>query len=63
MLAVFTIGDSTRTWEVFLELLRAHGIKRVIDVRSIPRSRHNTQFDRETLSAKLRSARQERGWG
>ncbi len=54
---VFTIGHSTRTWNVFLELLRAHGIKRVVDVRSIPRSRHNPQFNRETLSAKLRSAR------
>ena len=57
MLTVFTIGHSTRTWEVFLELLRAHGIRRVVDVRSIPRSRHNPQFNRETLSAKLRSAR------
>jgi uncharacterized protein (DUF488 family) len=57
MLAVFTIGHSARTWKVFLELLRAHGVKRVIDVRSIPRSRHNPQFNRETLSAKLRSAR------
>jgi uncharacterized protein (DUF488 family) len=34
-----------------------HGIRRVVDVRSIPRSRHNPQFNRETLSAKLRSAR------
>jgi len=57
MLIVFTIGHSTRTWNIFLELLRAHGIKRVVDVRSIPRSRHNPQFNRETLSAKLRSAR------
>src|SRR5437667_735501 len=57
MLEVFTIGHSTRTWKVFLELLRVHGIKRVIDVRSIPRSRHNPQFNRETLSAKLRSAK------
>ena len=57
MLTVLTIGHSTHTWKVFLELLRAHGIKRVIDVRSIPRSRHNPQFNRETLSAKLRSAR------
>lgn len=57
MLVIFTIGHSTRMWKVFLELLRAHGIKRVIDVRSIPRSRHNPQFTRETLSAKLRSAR------
>jgi uncharacterized protein (DUF488 family) len=57
MLPVFTIGHSTRTWNVFLELLLAHGIKRVIDVRSIPRSRHNPQFNRDTLSAKLRSAK------
>jgi uncharacterized protein (DUF488 family) len=57
MLTVFTIGHSTRTWEAFLELLRAHGIERVVDVRSIPKSRHNPQFNRETLSAKLRRAR------
>ena len=54
---VFTIGHSTRTWIEFLELLRAHGVKRVIDVRSIPRSRHNPQFTREILRAKLRSAK------
>lgn len=57
MTAVFTIGHSTRTWKDFLELLRAHGVERVIDVRSIPRSRHNPQFNRETLSTKLRAAR------
>ena len=57
MLTVFTIGHSTRTWEEFLELLRAHGIERVVDVRSIPKSRHNPQFNRETLSRKLRGAR------
>src|SRR5271169_4788320 len=56
MLVIFTIGHSTRSWEEFRELLRAHGIKRVVDVRSIPRSRHNPQFNREILSAKLRSA-------
>ena len=54
---VLTIGHSTRTWKVFLDLLRAYGVKRVIDVRSIPRSRHNPQFNRETLSSKLRGAR------
>jgi uncharacterized protein (DUF488 family) len=55
--AVLTIGHSTRTWRAFLELLRAHGVKRVIDVRSIPRSRHNPQFNRETLRTKLRAAK------
>ena len=54
---ILTIGHSTRTWDVFLELLRAHGVRRVIDVRSIPRSRHNPQFDQETLRKKLRGAR------
>ena len=57
MAVLFTIGHSTRTWGDFLSLLRAHRVKRVIDVRSIPRSRHNPQFNRETLSKKLRAAR------
>ena len=57
MPAVLTIGHSNRTWKDFLELLRAHRVKRVIDVRSIPRSRRNPQFNRETLSKKLRAAR------
>jgi uncharacterized protein (DUF488 family) len=52
-----TIGHSTRTWKVFLDLLRAYRVERVIDVRSIPRSRHNPQFDQETLRTKLRAAR------
>ncbi len=57
MPAVLTIGHSNRTWKDFLELLRAHRVKRVIDVLSIPRSRYNPQFNRETLSTKLRAAR------
>ena len=57
MPAVLTIGHSTLTWRDFLAILRAHGVKRVVDVRSIPRSRHNPQFNRETLSTKLRAAR------
>ena len=57
MLAVLTIGHSNRAWKDFLEILRAHRVKRVIDVRSIPRSRHNPQFNRDTLATKLRAAR------
>jgi uncharacterized protein (DUF488 family) len=57
MSAVLTIGHSNRTWKEFLEILRAHRVERVIDVRSIPRSRHNPQFNRVTLSKKLRAAR------
>jgi uncharacterized protein (DUF488 family) len=54
---VFTIGHSTRTIEEFIEMLRAHGVGRVLDVRSIPKSRHNPQFNRETLARSLRAAR------
>src|ERR1700686_2100664 len=54
---ILTIGHSTRTWREFLEILRAQRVKRVIDIRSIPRSRHNPQFNRATLSTKLRAAR------
>src|SRR6266853_1695605 len=54
---VLTIGHSTRTWEAFLELLRAHRVKRIIDVRSIPKSRHNPQFNRTSLAKKLRTAK------
>ena len=57
MATVFTIGHSNRTWEEFLGILRAHRIQRVVDVRSIPRSRHNPQFNREILRKKLRGAR------
>ena len=54
---IFTIGHSTRPLEEFIELLRARGIERVIDIRTIPRSRHNPQFNGETLGPTLRAAR------
>ena len=54
---VFTIGHSTRPLAEFIEMLRSHGVERVVDVRSIPRSRHNPQFNRETLARHLRAAR------
>jgi uncharacterized protein (DUF488 family) len=56
-LVVFTIGHSTRTVEDFIRLLKAHGVQRVIDVRTIPRSRHNSQFNRDQLSPALHRAR------
>lgn len=51
---VLTVGHSTRPIEDFLALLKAHGVERIVDVRTIPRSRHNPQFNRETLPAALR---------
>ena len=56
-LVVFTIGHSTRGLEAFIRLLKAHGVRRVIDVRTIPRSRHNPQFNRDQLSPALHRAR------
>ncbi|MGC1596115.1 MAG: DUF488 domain-containing protein, partial [Candidatus Acidiferrales bacterium] len=46
---IFTVGHSTRPLEEFIDLLKAHGVQRVMDIRTIPRSRHNPQFNRETL--------------
>ena len=56
-LIVLTIGHSTRSIEEFIRLLKAHGVQRVIDVRTIPRSRHNPQFSRDQLSPALHRAR------
>ncbi|MGH9708363.1 MAG: DUF488 family protein, partial [Candidatus Acidiferrales bacterium] len=46
---LFTIGHSTRSLADFIALLGSHGVRRVIDIRSIPRSRHNPQFNGDTL--------------
>jgi uncharacterized protein (DUF488 family) len=53
---VLTIGHSTRSIEKFIRLLAAHRVDRLIDIRTIPRSRHNPQFSRDLLSAALRRA-------
>jgi len=55
-LTIFAIGHSTRPLEEFIELLRANGVKRVIDIRTIPRSRHNPQFNRDTLGPAMRKS-------
>jgi uncharacterized protein (DUF488 family) len=51
------VGHSTRTLDNLARLLKAYGIQRLVDVRSIPRSRHNPQFNRVTLSRFLRNRR------
>ena len=53
---IWTIGHSTRPIENFLALLLAHGIRQLVDVRTIPRSRHNPQFDTESLRKSLKQA-------
>ena len=49
----FTIGHSTRPLEEFVGLLAASAIDMVVDVRTIPRSRTNPQYNRETLPKNL----------
>ena len=51
---IFSIGHSNRTIESFIDLLKAHGIQKVIDVRTIPKSRHNPQFNQEELKIALK---------
>lgn len=53
---VLTIGHSTRSIESFIGMLRAHKVKRLVDVRTIPRSRTNPQFNRESLAQALGDA-------
>lgn len=53
---VLTIGHSNRPLEEFLEMLRGHGVTRLIDIRTVPRSRANPQFGRERLPASLEAA-------
>ena len=54
---ILTIGHSTRPIAAFIRLLKAHGVQRVVDVRTIPRSRHNPQFGRDQLSPALHRAK------
>jgi uncharacterized protein (DUF488 family) len=54
--AVLTVGHSTRPIEAFIELLRSHGVTQLVDVRTVPRSRHNPQFGQEALQASLAAA-------
>lgn len=52
-LRILTLGHSTRPLPEFAELLQGHGVARLIDIRTVPRSRHNPQYNRETLPASL----------
>jgi uncharacterized protein (DUF488 family) len=56
-LIVLTIGHSTHPIKEFIHLLKSHQVQRLVDVRTVPRSRHNPQFNRSELSSALHSAR------
>lgn len=51
--AIFTLGHSTLPIERFIALLRTYGIKRLVDIRTIPRSQHNPQFNEDALASSL----------
>ena len=56
MNTLYTIGHSNRTIEQFLELLHAFDIQEVVDVRTVPKSRHNPQFGQDMLISALHDA-------
>src|SRR5690348_9424957 len=56
-LIIYTIGHSTRKIQDFIALLQEYGIKKVVDVRTIAKSRHNPQFNEETLKSSLKQHR------
>jgi uncharacterized protein (DUF488 family) len=53
---LFTIGHSTHSIEEFIALLNAHAVRHLVDVRSIPKSRHVPQFNSEAIAPALASA-------
>ena len=55
-LKLYTVGHSSRTYEEFIQLLRAHGIGRIVDVRTIPKSRRVPWFNQEELAPALNKA-------
>ena len=50
---LWTIGHSNRPLEEFMAMLRGHGVEVLVDVRTVPRSRYNPQFDRDALPGEL----------
>jgi uncharacterized protein (DUF488 family) len=54
--SVLTVGHSTRPIDEFIALLAGHGVTRLVDVRTVPKSRHNPQFESEALAASLAAA-------
>jgi len=51
-----TIGHSNRPLAELIAMLRAHGVETLVDVRTVPKSRYNSQFNREAMPAPLAEA-------
>jgi uncharacterized protein (DUF488 family) len=56
MRTIYTIGHSTHPIEEFIGMLGSFDIGLLVDIRTVPRSRHNPQFEKETLAAALNKA-------
>jgi uncharacterized protein (DUF488 family) len=52
-LTIFTIGHSTHPIEEFVSILKNYGVTQLVDVRTVPKSRHVPQFNSESLSVEL----------
>lgn len=50
---IYALGHSTRQIEEFVELLHSHNIQLLVDIRTVPKSRHNPQFSQENLERDL----------
>ena len=55
-LTVYAIGHSTRPIESFVKILAAHSITVLVDVRKVPRSAHNPQFNSDALEGSLKKS-------
>lgn len=53
---IYTLGHSTRTREELIALLQHYGVVTLVDVRTMPRSRRNPQFNTEELASSLADA-------
>lgn len=54
---ILTIGYSSHPIDEFIEWLRAHEIKMIVDIRTIPKSRHSPAYNQEELKASLKKAK------
>src|SRR5579871_6768783 len=52
---IFTIGHSTRSMQDFIAILKHFHIEELVDIRTVPKSRHNPQFNGDVLAHSLRN--------
>ena len=55
-LTIYTIGHSTRPIEDFIGLLQHNGVQTLVDIRTVPKSRHNPQYWHDALATSLEDA-------